>query len=114
MPKLRKFNRIRGRRRLFLKGLANNLVVYESIETTVPRAKEIRPMVERLVSIAKKQNLVSFRRLTAVLPKAAAEKLFYEIAPRYAKRNGGYLRIVKDNRRRKRDSVALATIEFIA
>jgi large subunit ribosomal protein L17 len=110
---MRKFNRIQGRRRLFLQSLAKNLVDREKIETTIARAKEIRPYVERLVTIAKKQDTANLRRLHALLPKKSAHKLFYELAPRYKNRKGGYLRITKETKSRKRDNAPLATIEFI-
>jgi len=85
----------------------------EKIETTVARAKEIRPIMERLVSIAKKQRLEALRRLLAKVPKVAAQKLYYDIAPRYKDRSGGYLRIIKEARRRQRDGASLVRIEFI-
>lgn len=110
---MRKFNRKKGPRRSFLKGLANNLIMKEKIETTVARAKEIRPMVERMVTVAKKQELSGLRTLLAKLPKQAAQKLFYEIAPRYKERAGGYLRIIKEARSRKRDAASLSIIEFV-
>jgi len=111
---MRKFHRKKGARRSFLKNLANNLISKEKITTTVPRAKEIRPIVERMVSVAKKQQLANLRLLISRLSnKKMAQKLFYEIAPRYKERSGGYLRIVKLGRFRKRDGAATARIEFI-
>jgi large subunit ribosomal protein L17 len=110
---MRKFHLKRGPRKLFFKKLAENLILKEKILTTTARAKEIRPIVERLVSIAKKQNLASFRRLLAKLPKGAAQKLYYELAPKYKDRRGGYLRIIKQAKTRKRDAAPLAKIEFI-
>ena len=110
---MRKFHRKAGPRRLFIQGLANNLIMKGRIETTVPRAKEIRPVVERFVTIAKKQQLNNFRLLLSRLPKQAAQKLFYEIAPRYKERAGGYLRITKEAQHRKRDAAPLAIIEFV-
>lgn len=109
----RKFHRKKGRRRSFVQGLANNLIMKEKMETTVPRAKEIRPIVEHLVTIAKKQQLAGFRILLSRLPKQAAQKLFYDIAPRYKSRAGGYLRITKEAKHRKRDAAPLAIIEFV-
>lgn len=109
----RKFHRLKGRRVAFLKGLANNLIMKEKIETTVARAKEIRPIVEEFVTVAKKQQLANFRALIAKLPKSAAQKLFYDIAPRYKERAGGYLRIIKEAKARKRDGAPLAIIEFV-
>ncbi len=110
---MRKFNFKRGPRRHFLKKLANNLVMKEKIETTIPRAKEIRPYVERLLTISKKQDLASFRTLLAKLPKQSAQKLFYNLAPKYKDRRGGYLRIIKETKVRKRDGAQLAIIEFV-
>ncbi|GEM_PF-482970 len=121
---MRKFHRKSGPRRSFLKGLANNLIMREKIETTVPRAKEIRPLVEHLVTIAKRglflsgkssegRQLAAFRRLLSKLPKESAQKLFYEIAPRYKDRSGGYLRITKEAKHRKRDAAPLSIIEFV-
>lgn len=110
---MRKFHRKKGPRRAFLKSIANNLIMREKIETTVARAKEIRPLVERLVTIAKNQNLASLRLLLARLPKQSAQKLYYEIAPKYKERSGGYLRIVKEGRVRKRDAAPLAIVEFV-
>lgn len=110
---MRKFHRKTGQRRAFLKGLASNLILKEKIETTQARAKEIRPLVERLVTIAKKQQLAALRALLERLHKKTAQKLFYEIAPRYKDRAGGYLRIVKEAKFRKRDGTPMAKIEFV-
>ncbi|MEK7192397.1 MAG: 50S ribosomal protein L17 [Patescibacteria group bacterium] len=109
----RKFHRKQGKRRAFIKGLANNLIMKEKIETTVSRAKEIRPVVEKMVSIAKKQQLAGLRILLSRLPSQSAKKLYFDIGPRYKERNGGYLRIVKSAKTRKRDAAPVATIEFI-
>lgn len=108
----RKFGLKRGQRRAFLKSLEHNLIMKEKMQTTEARAKEIRPMVERLVSHAKKQDLASLRFLLKKLPKISANKIYYEIAPRYQSRNGGYLRIVKSGSSRN-DGAKLASIEFI-
>ena len=111
---MRKFHRKKGARRLFLKILAGNLIAKEKITTTVTRAKAIRPMVERLLTIAKKQQLAGLRLLVSRLSnKVAAQKLFYEIAPRYKERAGGYTRIIKLSASRKRDGAAQAIIEFV-
>lgn len=110
---MRKFHRKRGERKAFVKSLANNLILKERMETTVTRAKEIRPVVERMVTTAKKQQIASLRRLLAQLPKDSAQKLYYDIAPRYQSRNGGYLRIIKEAKHRKRDGADLAVIEFV-
>ncbi len=110
---MRKFGRVRGRRKSFLKTLENNLIMRGKIKTTEARAKEIRPEVERLVSLAKKQNLASLRLLLSKLPKASANRLYYDIAPKYQDRPGGYLRIMKTAERRKRDAAKQAIIEFV-
>ncbi|MBI4119590.1 MAG: 50S ribosomal protein L17 [Parcubacteria group bacterium] len=109
----RKFGRQKGQRRAFLKGLAHNLIMKERIATTEARAKEIRPRVEKLVTLAKKQNLASFRLLLARLPEKSAQKLYYDIAPRYRERKGGYLRLIKGAKRRKRDAAQMSVIEFV-
>ena len=110
---MRKFHRKTGQRKAFYKGLANNLIMKEKIITTEVRAKAIRPVVEKLVTLGKKQQLASLRLLMSRLPKEAAQKLYYEIATRYQDRKGGYLRIIKQGRLRKRDSARTAVIEFV-
>jgi ribosomal protein L17 len=85
----------------------------EKIMTTEARAKEIKPQVEKLVTLAKKQNLASMRLLLSRLPNDAALKLYYEVAPRYKERRGGYLRVVKVGGTRMRDAAPKAIIEFI-
>jgi len=109
----RKFGRKRGQRRAFMKGLVNNLIMREKIETTEARAKELRPKTEKLLTLAKKQNTATLRLLLSRLPKSAAQKLYYEIAPRYADKKGGYTRISKSAKRRKRDAAKMAIIEFV-
>ena len=109
----RKFHRTTGLRRAFRKGLAANLIMKGKIQTTVARAKETRPLVERYITLAKTQEVSKLRTLLAKLPKNAAEKLFYEIAPKYMDRKGGYLRIIKQTTQRFRDGSEMATIEFV-
>lgn len=109
----RKFGRKKGQRRAFIKGLLNNLIMREKIETTEARAKELRPRAEKFVTLAKKQTIAALRLLLSRLPKQAAQKLYYEIAPRYTERKGGYTRIIKVAKRRKRDAAKSAVIEFI-
>jgi large subunit ribosomal protein L17 len=109
----RKFGRKKGKRRAFLKGLAHNLILKERMETTEARAKEVRPFVEKLITLAKKQTLANLRLLLARLPRSSAEKLYFDIARRYEQRKGGYLRIVKQMKRRKRDGSSVALIEFV-
>lgn len=110
---MRKFHRKKGPRRSFIKILANNLIMKEKIITTEARAKSIRPIVEKMVTIGKKQQLASFRLLLSRLSKQSAEKIYHEISPRYKERPGGYLRIIKQSLMRKRDGARMAVIEFI-
>jgi len=110
----RKFGRKRGERKLFLKGLITNLILNKKIETTDARAKELKIKVEKLVTLAKKQTTSSHRLLISRIGNQAARELFYNLAPQYQNRQGGYLRIIKSPRRRKRDGAPLAIIEFIS
>ncbi|MBI5147935.1 MAG: 50S ribosomal protein L17 [Parcubacteria group bacterium] len=113
LKKGRKFGKKTGRRRSFLKGIAHNLIMEEKIETTTARAKEIKPKVEKMVTLGKKQNLAGLRLLLSRLPQKSAEKIYYEIAPRYKNRRGGYLRIIKGTGTRKRDGVLKSIVEFV-
>lgn len=110
---MRKFHRKKGPRRSFIKILANNLIMKEKIATTEERAKSIRPIVEKMITLGKKQQLAGFRLLLSRLSKQSAEKIYHEIAPRYKERPGGYLRIIKQSRMRKKDGARMATIEFV-
>ena len=104
---------ITGKRRAFLRILSHNLVMKGKIQTTEARAKEIRPRVEKLVTLAKKGDIAALRLLVKRMPKDSAYKLFHEIAPRYKTKKGGYLRIRKTAVTRKRDGVKQVTIEFV-
>lgn len=110
----RKFGREKNQRHAFIKGLAINLVRHGKIETTLARAKEIRPFVERLVTLAKIDN-VARRRLVAgriLNQEDETKKLFTEYAPKYKDVAGGYLRITKLGSRIG-DGSPIAVIEFI-
>ena len=109
---MRKFSRTTDQRRAFLKSLAANLVLKEKIKTTEARAKEIRSLVERLISYGKKNDLAARRRIAAILPLVAAKKVYKEIAPRFAERHGGYTRITKIGQRMS-DSAKMAFIELL-
>lgn len=110
----KKFHRTTGQRRAFMRNLSADLIRSEKIETTEVRAKAIRQVVERLITIAKKQDLAHRRLLISrVGNKKVVDKLMNELAPRYAERKGGYLRITKLARRRKRDGTRVARIEFV-
>lgn len=113
LRKGRKLGLKRGPRKSFVKILMHNLIMQNRIETTEARAKEIKPKVEKLVTIAKKNDLPALRLLLKRIPKDAAYKLYHEIAPQYKERRGGYLRIIKTSAVRKRDSAPKTIIEFV-
>jgi len=108
----RKFGRERDQREALIKGLAENLIIHESIETTLEKAKDLRPYVEKLVTKAIKGGLHNRRQIIKSLQTLdAAHKLVDEIAPKI-NRDGGYLRIKKTSLRRG-DNAQLATISFV-
>lgn len=114
LKKGKKFNRIRGRRRSFLRNIANDVIRAGKVETTEARAKAVRPMVERLVTIGQKQTLANYRLLLRrVHNKIIANKIYHELGPKYNERKGGYLRIIKLAKTRRRDGSRLVSIEFI-
>ncbi len=113
LKKGKKFHRKTDQRKALLKGLVANLVIRGKITTTLSKAKETKKKIERLITIAKKQDLTSLKRIKAALPDKASKKLYYEIASLYSKRQGGYTRIVKTSLRRKRDSSDLVILELI-
>lgn len=97
-----------------MRSLAVNVIRRGKIETTVERAKALRPMVEKAITMAKKENLASRRALISSLQnEKAVAKLMEEIGPRYKDRRGGYMRIIRTGKVRKRDGVAVAVIEFV-
>ena len=109
----RKFHRERDQRRALVKGLADSLVKYESIETTLPKAKEVVPYTEKLITKAKKGDLHSRRQVISKLQTvASAHKLVDEIAPKLKGRDSGHLRIEKTTTRRG-DNTQLARISFV-
>jgi large subunit ribosomal protein L17 len=109
----RKFHRETDQRTALLKGLADSLVKYESIETTLPKAKEIVPYLEKLITKAKVGDLHNRRQVISGLQTvASAHKLVDEIAPKLAGRNSGHLRIAKTTSRRG-DNVQLARVSFV-
>lgn len=109
----RKFGRERDQRRALLKGLATSVVEYGKIETTLPKAKEIVPYVEDLITKAKKGDLHNRRQIIAALSTInAAHKLVDEIAPKLAGRTSGHLRITQ-TRLRVGDNAQMATVSFV-
>jgi large subunit ribosomal protein L17 len=109
----RKLNRTSSHRKSMLANMAVSLIMHEQIKTTVPKAKELRPYVEILVTKARKGDLASRRGLIArIKDKVAVEKLMDALAPRYKERPGGYLRIIKAGFRHG-DMAPVAYIEFV-
>lgn len=109
----RKLHRERDQRRALIKGLADSLVKYESIETTLPKAKEVVPYVEKLITKAKKGDLHNRRQIVSGLQTIeSAHKLVDEIAPKLKGRVSGHLRIEK-TRLRRGDQAQLARISFV-
>lgn len=109
----RKLHRERDQRTALIKGLADSLVKYESIETTLPKAKEVIPYVEKLITKAKKGDLHNRRQVIQGLQTvASAHKLVDEIAPKLSGRVSGHLRIEKTGFRRG-DNAQLARVSFV-
>ena len=109
----RSFSRQSGHRKAMFKNLAQALIKHEQINTTLPKAKDLRPGVEKLITLGKKGSLHARRLVFAQLrDEAATKKLFDVLAPRYAARKGGYTRILKAGFRYG-DVAAMAVIEFI-
>jgi large subunit ribosomal protein L17 len=110
----RKFGRDKTQKRALLNSLALNLIVREKIKTTEPKAKELRPFIEKLVTRAKKNDMATRRLIAAKLSNRGKEvkKLFEVIAPKYVDKKGGYTRILKLGVR-KSDGAKMAIIEFV-
>ncbi len=109
----KKFHREQGPRLALIKGLADALILNESIETTLPKAKEIVPYVERLITKAKKGDLHNRRMVIAQLStQESAQKLVDEIAPKLTKRDSGHLRIERTVLRRG-DNTQMARVSFV-
>jgi len=109
----RKLNRTASHRKAMFANMAASLIQHEQIVTTLPKAKEIRPIVEKLVTLGKRGDLHARRQaISQIRDVAVVSKLFDAIATRYANRNGGYLRIMKAGYRHG-DNAPLAVIEFV-
>lgn len=113
LNKGRKFHRKKSERKSFLRTLAGNLIIHKKIKVTEARAKELKVRVEKLVTLAKKQDLASLRILISRLGEKSAFELFNKIAPKMKKRVGGYLRIIQTPQFRKRDASKMVIIEFV-
>ena len=113
MPGTRKLGRTSDHRKAMLRAMVTFLLENGRIETTVTRAKEVRSMAEKMITIAKTNDLHSKRQVFAYVTKEdVVKKLFDEIAPKYADVNGGYTRIVKIGHRRG-DAAEMAVIELV-
>ena len=109
----RKLNRTSSHRKAMLANMSAALIKHEQITTTLPKAKELRPFVEKLVTLGKRGNLHARRlAISRVRDRAMVGKLFETLAPRYTDRNGGYIRIIKAGFRYG-DSAPMAVIEFV-
>ncbi|MBX9450280.1 MAG: 50S ribosomal protein L17 [Neoaquamicrobium sediminum] len=109
----RRLNRTVSHRKALFSNMAASLIEHEQITTTLPKAKELRPIVEKLVTLGKRGDLHARRQvISAIGSDVLAKRLFDTIAPRYATRNGGYLRIMKAGFRHG-DNAAMAVIEFV-
>ena len=109
----RKLNRTASHRKAMFANMAAALIEHEQIITTLPKAKEIRPIVEKLVTLGKRGDLHARRQaISKIRDDEMVRKLFDTIASRYADRNGGYTRIMKAGFR-KGDNAPLAVIEFV-
>jgi len=109
----RKLGRTSAHRQAMFANMAASLIKHEQITTTLPKAKELRPFVEKLVTLAKRGDLHARRQaISKVRDIAQVGKLFATIGPRYGDRNGGYIRIMKAGFRHG-DNAPIAVIEFV-
>lgn len=108
----RKFGRERDQRRALMRGLMISLVKHGTITTTLPKAKELRPQAEKMITVARQGSLADRRRLIAKLNVDTANRLVDVIVPSL-KRDSGYLRVTRLDQRRVGDNAELATIEFV-
>lgn len=113
LVKGRKFGLKKGPRKAFLRNLMGQLIQHEEILTTEARAKELRGLVERMITHGKKQTVASLRLLMSRLPKAAAYKVYHDLAPRYADRKGGYTKVIKESKVRVHDAAKMARIKLV-
>lgn len=113
MPGTRKLGRSTDHRKAMLRAMVTYLLENGKIETTVTRAKEVRAVAEKMITVAKTNDLAAKRKVFAYVTKeSVTKKLFDEIAPKYADVNGGYTRIIKIGPRRG-DAAEMAIIELV-
>ena len=113
MPGTRKLGKTTAQRMAMLRQQVTDFLDNGRMETTVTRAKEIAPLAEKMITLGKKKDLVSYRQaLSFITREDVAKKVFDEIAPKYAERNGGYTRITRVGARRG-DAAEVAVIELV-
>lgn len=109
----RKLGRTSAQRRSLMMNLATSIILHERIRTTEAKAKEMRSIVDKLITLGKKGDVAARRQAISILrSKDTVHKLFADVAPRYAERNGGYTRIVKLGPRQG-DNAEMVLIEFV-
>ena len=109
----RKLGKTSAQRKAMLRQQVTDLLENGKIETTFYRAKEVQPVVEKMITLGKKGNLAAYRRALSFITKEdVAQKLFKEISPKYADRNGGYTRVTRTGARRG-DAAEMAIIELV-
>lgn len=109
----RKLGRTSEQRRAMLRQMTTALLENGKIETTFYRAKEVQPVAEKMITLGKKGNLAAYRRAMSYITKEdVVNKLFKEVAPKYAERNGGYTRVTRLGPRRG-DAAEMAVIELV-
>ena len=113
MPVNRKLGKTTDQRMAMLRQQVTDLLDKGRMETTVTRAKEIGPLAEKMITLGKKNTLATYRKALSYITKEdVANKLFKEIAPKYADRNGGYTRVTRIGQRRG-DAAEMAVIELV-
>ncbi|MBU5436230.1 50S ribosomal protein L17 [Pseudoflavonifractor sp. MSJ-37] len=113
MSGYRKLGRRSDQRKAMLRAMTTYLLENGQIKTTLSRAKEVAPIAEKMVTLAKKNDLASYRQALSFITKEdVAKKLFTEIGPKYADRNGGYTRVVKIGPRRG-DAAEMAIVQLV-
>jgi large subunit ribosomal protein L17 len=108
----RKFKRDHAQKKALMKSLAEAIILEGRIETTTAKAKELAPYIAKLITRAKKQDLLAAKIIHGMLSEEPAKKLLGEIAKKYETRNGGYTRIIKISSR-KHDAAPMAIIELV-
>ena len=109
----RKLGKTSTQRRAMMRQQVTDLLEHGKMETTFYRAKEVQPVVEKMITLGKKNTLASYRKALGFITKEdVAKKTFSEIAPKYAERNGGYTRVIRLGARRG-DAAEMAIIELV-